>query len=128
MATLKQKRAAAITLENGGVVSAAMLEAGYSPAMAKNPQKLTESKGWQELIETYLPDQQLIEVHQEGLAATKVVTSPTGPDFESPDYQTRHKYLETAYKLKRYLGGDGGSGPTINFVAVAQAQKDKYSE
>lgn len=118
MATLKQKKAAAITLENGGVVSSAMLEAGYSPAMAKNPQKLTESKGWQELLKDYLPDKTLIEVHQEGLLATKIVTSPTEPDSEVPDFPTRHKYLETAYKLKRYLGPEAQVNNQFNADAM----------
>ncbi len=68
MTTVKQKLAVKKTLENGGNVSKAMKEAGYSKAMAKNPQKLTESLGWQELMEKELPDSNLIKVHKEGLS------------------------------------------------------------
>lgn len=66
-------------------------------------------------IQDYLPDELLAQVHLEGLMATKL--SGTGgmklsmgadgsvdefghSDLEVPDYATRHKYLDSAYKLK----------------------------
>lgn len=51
MATQKQKKAADIIVENHGNVSKAMLEAGYTPATAKNPSNLLDSKGFVELME-----------------------------------------------------------------------------
>ena len=60
MATKKQKLALDIMVENGGNVSKAMREAGYSPETAKTPQKLTESIGFRELTESYLPDDMLL--------------------------------------------------------------------
>lgn len=51
MPTDKQERALENMVENGGNMSQAMLEAGYSPNTAKTPQKLTESKGFIELCE-----------------------------------------------------------------------------
>ena len=42
MATLKQKAAIGKVIENRGNMGRAMLEAGYSPATAKNPKNLTE--------------------------------------------------------------------------------------
>lgn len=39
-------------VENGGNVSRAMIEAGYSPNTAKTPQKLTQSIGFVELCES----------------------------------------------------------------------------
>lgn len=56
MATIKQKMAVQKMVENGGNVSKSMIEAGYSPATAKTPDKLTDSKGYQELLNEYLPD------------------------------------------------------------------------
>ena len=46
--TMTTKQSIAITkmVENGGNASKAMLEAGYSKAMAHNPQKLTQSKAY----------------------------------------------------------------------------------
>lgn len=60
-------------VENGGKsVSKAMLEVGYSPAYAKNPQKLTNTKIYQDLISVYLPDEELIKKHRELLGANKI--------------------------------------------------------
>lgn len=86
MPTIRQKKAFAKTLENGGVVSSAMLEADYSPAMAKNPQKLTESLGWQELMKIYLPDDKLARKHEQLL--------------EDDEANVQVKALDMAYKLK----------------------------
>lgn len=72
MATVKQKKVARILLENKGrSVSSAMLEAGYPPATAKNPQQLTNSQGWKELMEEYLPDAEIAKRHQELMEQTK---------------------------------------------------------
>jgi hypothetical protein len=49
-ATFKQRKTLEIALENNGNLSAAMREAGYSPATAKNPHLLKESDGWQSLM------------------------------------------------------------------------------
>jgi hypothetical protein len=51
MATEKQKRAIKNVVENGGTVSKAMREAGYSPNTAHTPKKLTESDAWRELMD-----------------------------------------------------------------------------
>lgn len=90
MATLKQQRAIANLVENGGNVSKAMRDAGYTDATAKTPQKLTESVAYLSIAEQ-IPDQLLIVTHLEGLEAT---------DGDEPDYSVRHKYLDSAYKLK----------------------------
>lgn len=55
--TEKQIKAMELMVENGGNASAAMREAGYSPAMAKNPQKLTRSQAFKEHFEKkYTPE------------------------------------------------------------------------
>ena len=51
MSTIKQKIVLEKIVENGGNISQAMLEVGYSPNTAKTPQKLTESIGFIELCE-----------------------------------------------------------------------------
>jgi hypothetical protein len=86
-----------------------MLEAGYSKSYAKNPGKLKSTDIWKELTEKYLPDDDLLTTHREGLQATKRVTSPTEPDAVDPDYAVRHKYLETGYKIKGKLKEDIGN-------------------
>lgn len=47
-------------------------------------------------IHKALPDELLAEVHEEGLQATFTDKYNT----DEPDYATRHKYLDSAYKLK----------------------------
>ncbi len=63
-----------------------MREAGYSTRSAEKPQRLTSSKGWQDLMRDALPDEKLLQVHK-GL-------------LEHPDWHARDAGLEKAYKLK----------------------------
>lgn len=53
MPTVRQRKAIEKMVENGGVVSRAMSSSGYSLGTAKTPSKLTESKGYKELLEEY---------------------------------------------------------------------------
>lgn len=101
-------------LESKGekAVSVAMREAGYPETTAKNPQQVTRSKTWEKLMEKYLPDTLLIKTHKEGLKATTkkphlIDRDDKGrPVYEyvpEDDYSVRHKYLETAYKIKNKI-------------------------
>ena len=72
--TYKQKIAASKVVENGGNIGKAMLAAGYSPATAKTPQKLTRSKGWQKLFKQHLPEEKLLEKHKQLLDASTLET------------------------------------------------------
>lgn len=130
MATKKQKAAVkkkiAMTVESGGKepkIAKVMRAVGYSARTARNPKKLTESKGWEELLEQYLPDDLLSRKLKEGLEANKqLATRPifkkeaptsqsagevplatTGEFIEVPDMAVRHKYVETALKVKGKL-------------------------
>jgi len=81
----------------------ALLSANYSPSYAKSG-LIKKTKGWNELMDKNLNDALLLKKHLEGLEATRINNSHTEPDKEIPDYQTRHKYLDSAYKLKgRYI-------------------------
>lgn len=46
-------------------------------------------------IAEQIPDELLLQVHLEGLKASTIVN-----DIEKPDYAIRHKYLDTAHKIK----------------------------
>ncbi|MDO8487560.1 MAG: hypothetical protein Q7S45_04650 [Candidatus Curtissbacteria bacterium] len=70
--TTKQKLAATKLVENGGNVSKSMIDAGYSKASAKNPQKLTRSKGWQPLMEKYLPEEDVLKKHGQLLNSSEI--------------------------------------------------------
>ena len=105
MPTLLQKRASKL-VDKGGNYKEIMTKAGYSPNTIHTPQKLTESKGWIKLLEKDLPDTKLTKIHKQVLRAKKIVTSPTGPDKLMPDWTTRVKGLELAYKVKHKLTPD----------------------
>ena len=120
MATLKQKKAFKETGVNGGNISKAMRKAGYSDSVSKRTDKLTNTKGWNELMEEYLPDKDLAKVHKEGLEAIKRSTSLTEPDQIDPDFPTRHKYLDTAYKLKGKYAPEKFQGEIKNVLTDEQ--------
>lgn len=79
-------------------------------------------------IQDALPDDLLAKVHLEGLSATK--RSGTGgmllklsgdgvgemghTDIEEPDYAVRHKYLDSAYKLKGSYAPDKSMALNVN--------------
>ncbi len=111
-ATIKQRRALAIMAENGGNVSAAMRAAGYSAQTAKTPTKLTESQAFISLMdEMGITDTLMLSTLKDGLQATRE---------SEPDHVSRHKYLETAIRIKGYAKGDI-PGNTINFNFGAKA-------
>lgn len=85
MATFKQKLAVDKIIENHGNVSRAMLEAGYTPATAKNPKNLTDSDGYKELMDSYLPDDMLLRA--------------LADDIEKKE-GNRKPELELAFKVK----------------------------
>lgn len=59
-------------MENGGNVGKAMIAAGYSPATAKTPKKLTASKGWQELMDQYFPNEDTLKRQRVLLDAVQI--------------------------------------------------------
>jgi len=85
MATNKQKNAVENLVGNGGNVTKAMRDAEYSENTLNTPQKLTESKGYEELMEEYLPDNMLLRALHEDIDVKK---------------QNRKAELELAFKIK----------------------------
>lgn len=103
--TLKQKKVAELILGgHTGTFGEAMRMAGYSEQTSDTPQVVTESKGWQELMDKYLPDKDLAEVHNALLhkKETIVVRDEDGSRVEltnQPDTDAA-RALDMAYKLK----------------------------
>ncbi len=64
---------------------------------------------------------------QDGLQATKIVTSPTEPDREVADHPTRHKFLETTLKVVG-VTTDKESGSINNFGNMIVTKADKYAD
>lgn len=63
MATITQKKAFKAVV-GGSSLTSAMKQAGYSDSTAQRTNKLTATKGWQELMDTYLPDEELAAKHR----------------------------------------------------------------
>ncbi|MDD5726275.1 MAG: hypothetical protein PHC53_02585 [Patescibacteria group bacterium] len=69
----KRERLVKLLLENRGIsVSAAMKEVGYSDAYAKNPQQITSTDSWDELMKKHLPDEKLAKAHEALLTSKHV--------------------------------------------------------
>lgn len=71
------------------------MDAGYSEQYARKG-AIQKSDTWNELLEQELPDCLLTRVHKEGLEATK-----KDGVYTVDDYGVRHRYLDSAYKLKK---------------------------
>lgn len=110
MATTRQKMAFNRVVENGGNISRAMMDVGYTPATAKTPQKLTESKGFQELCDQHgLTDDFLIRALIE--------------DIENKP-KNRKPELELAFKIKgRMMEEKPENTRPINLVIPIQVSQ-----
>lgn len=104
--TLKQRKWLKLYLELGNATKAAMRV--YD---CKNEESAAQI-GWENLRkldfgelmeEAGITDKKLNEKLEEGLESTRIKSSLTEPDKIVPDNPTRHKYLETALKLKKRL-------------------------
>jgi len=133
MPTTKKQTETFKRVMKGESTRSAMKKAGYSDATIVNPQNVTKSKGWKELEKKYLPDKMLLRVHKQGLKA--VAKKPHMIDRDDKgkpiyeyvsevDYQTRHKYLETAYKIKgKFQGNNIGVAVQVNI----NEDKEKFA-
>lgn len=105
--TIKQRLAFAKIAEKGRSVSAVMREVGYSKQTAVTPHKLTESKGWKQLMEEFLPDSLLAEKHQALLNKKETIITRNNITKETETILTEEidanavgKGLDMAYKIK----------------------------
>lgn len=128
--TLKQQRAVENLVANGGNVSTAMRQAGYSEAMARNPQKLTESDYVKQLFaEVGLTDTDAFTQLKEGLAASKTVVMGSAEDSFvdiQPDHAVRHKYLETMLRVRGLGAAKQEGGNNFNFINIAGSDSGNY--
>lgn len=127
MATARQIKATQNLVENGGNVSKAMRDAGYSKKTAKTPKKLTESSGFQQILEEAgITDFELAKVLHDGLGATRVISLGANDTATQPDYAVRHKYLETGLKLKGHT--QENTKPTVFVFPIYGGQSVRSNE
>jgi hypothetical protein len=75
-------------LENRGKgmsMQQAMLEAGFSPAYAKNSHQLKNTKTWKQLMKDFLPDHEVAETHSRLMRAHKLEHSMFPRDLEDDE-------------------------------------------
>jgi hypothetical protein len=117
--TTKQVLTAKKLMENNGVVSKAMIAAGYSKETAKNPQQITRSKGWKQLTKQFLSPDILTKKHAQMLEAKKqigaqilinadgkVISKENEGMIEVDDNQTQLKAVELGYRVTGLLHSD----------------------
>lgn len=131
-ATLRQKIVFSKLMEGkGSSMKKILKEAGYSESVQNAPTKVTKSKTWQDLMEQYLPDDQLAKIHNDLLNKKEnivvkdrfggVEIIPTG----QVDTQAAKAALEMAYKLKGKNKEDNEQRQTIVNVNIERAAEIK---
>lgn len=140
-------------MENGGKipVGQAMIQAGYSVATAKTPQKLTESEGFKTITEEIrhelgsikITPKKLARVIKQGLSAkqpSKVIIINRAADgttvvdkktIEVPDHAIRHKYLDTTLKIYDAFPKQDDSPASIiaaKFKAIAETYIEQVDQ
>lgn len=99
--TRKQKGFVKDYIESGNGTQAALknYDTDYNTARSIASENLTKPAIVKSINEV-LNDSLLNKVHLEGLKATSVRFTPEGEQIQVPDFATRHKYLDTAHKLR----------------------------
>jgi hypothetical protein len=102
--------------------TANLIAAGYEPNGAStNAPNRVGAKGFQEYLDQRVPDEKLSDLISQGLGAEK---APAGYDDFMPDWANRHKFLETALRLKGY-GKEEPPAIQVNFVnAIPRPKKN----
>ena len=117
------RRVAKKVLEGAGKVSVskAMREEGFTEAMAKNPQKLTATKTFKEILAEYVPETKIAEVIKEQLEATDVRFAGE-QRIETPDNQARLKAVDIALKVTGGYAAEKHTNLNMNF-SLAELRK-----
>jgi hypothetical protein len=128
MASARLKKAI-LNLGNSRTEAEALVNAKYSPSYARSGQ-IKRTKAFKDLMEKNLPDTMLLKVHKEGLKAGRKIYKNNNETKQieevgiEPDHAVRHKYLDTAYKIK-------GKYPKENIGVAVQVNvnedREKYA-
>ena len=119
--TPKQYTAIKNVVETNGSIAEAMRVAEYAPSTVNQPQVLTKSKAWQEIMEEHLDNNKIFTKHEEALEATKW-NDFTGEREE--DHNIRLKAVDMAYKLKGYLK-DVNTGGIVVSVRIIRDERQR---
>jgi len=119
-------------VNDGESVSRAMVKENYSVKTSHNPDKIKKSRGWQRLLETYLPDESLTKKHKELLEKkeiARVFDHGTGEWIQTIVEQPHSDVkgaLDMAYKLKKKYPGEGEGGTKVNVVVISREVAERH--
>lgn len=117
-ATPRQIRAIQNYMDNHGNMQKAMLDAGYSPATAKNPANLTRGSTFKRVVEESFPD--------EALLTMSVVDLSLIGRSSAPRYGERLRYIELIYKLKERIEKRSRAAPMQSLSDIVdRVQKER---
>ncbi len=134
MATIRQRKTFKALGETGGNISKAMILGGYTKVTAHHTEKLTRSRGWQELMDTCLSDEKLTKLHRRILDKKEKIVISIGKGKSSivdtgQPHSDAVKGLEIAYKIKRRFSDEEKQNDKVIVVNVSTviAQKNGIS-
>lgn len=125
-ATPRAVRTARLLSENKGLsVGAAMVQAGYSAITAANPQQLTRSKQWADLLEEFLPESDVLATHK-GLLRASSLDHQTfaAASADLTDEHIIEMFAELNCKVRRIVHRDTGARDVYFWAADNRARKD----
>lgn len=107
MATLRQETAVRKVIENirskkGKTMNKILKESGYSEKTSNNPTMITNTTGWKELMEKYLPDKKLQEKHKQLLNAGKL-TKDTYKADEISEEDVKEVFRKSDTKIVKLI-------------------------
>lgn len=120
--THKQTLAFQKALENRGNISKAMRDAGYK-STSKNPQELTRSLGWQQLMDKYFPEKLLAKKHKKLLNKKEYIAIGKFGEREviatgEIDASAVAKGLDMAYKLRGKYKAEDEDKPRVAKIEI----------
>lgn len=106
--TIRQQRAILNLVENGGNMSKAIKDAGYSDAMAKNPDRVFAVPVVQSVLDKIgLSASEVLEVIRRKLDAKKFVQVAFSDDLELSDEDIKDYLQEANYCVIQIVSGKG---------------------
>jgi hypothetical protein len=130
MPTVKQRLAFKEVLK-GSTLTKAMSKAGYAPTTASTTGKLTNTRGWEELMEKTLSDKALLKIHQELLNKKEKIVLGIGKGYSAiEDTNQPHsdavKALDIGYKLKHRYSDGKDTHVNINIIQGVEINIRKH--
>lgn len=127
----RHRRVVEEAMKTGGKMTPAILAAGYSPSTANNPKAITETKSWKLLMEEYLPEDKVVQRHQELLdkRERRGVYDLNGKltgYVDEPETAAVSRAIEMAYKLRGSFVPEAppaGSVATYNLFYLPQVRE-----